>query len=123
MKLARHYYYTKKKEGIIIAETFYKLTAEERETHLCFDTVENKWIADTSIQRDMNKFKKQGWKEISTQLYPDGTVLSMQFEAPYKSITIGKAERPKRVISDAQRLAAAERFKEYQKSKQINKEI
>ena len=43
----------------------YKLTREEHETHLYIDEIDNRWIADTSIQKDINKFKKQGWKMLN----------------------------------------------------------
>lgn len=88
----------------------YKLTKEERETRISFLEIENKWFADTTVQKDMKRFQEQGWFVTGIQHYSDGSVMSMQFEAPRSSITIGKAVRRKRTMSEEQRQAAAKRL-------------
>lgn len=74
-----------------------KLTAEEREIILIMDDKDRKWKASCSSPTYMRKFEKQGWKCTGTEYYRDGTVCTKFYEAPQaSSITIGKAERPKR---------------------------
>ena len=46
--------------------------------------------------------EKQGWKCTTTEYYKDGTVCTKFYEAPCKSISIGKYERPKRNMSEEQ---------------------
>ena len=40
-----------------------KPSVEEQETHLYIDSSET-WLADTTIRKDMTKFKKQGWEIV-----------------------------------------------------------
>jgi hypothetical protein len=93
-------------EEIIQAETESKtcihLTPEEREVILVMDDKDRKWKASCSSPTYMRKFEAQGWKCTETQYYRDGTVCTKFYEAPCKSISIGKYERPKRVMSEEQ---------------------
>lgn len=74
-----------------------KLLPEEREVILIMDDRERKWKASVSSPTYMRKFERQGWTCTGTTYYRDGTVCTKFFEAPCeKSITIGRAERPKR---------------------------
>jgi hypothetical protein len=74
----------------------YRLTPEEREVVLIMDDRDRVWKASCSSPTYMKKFEKQGWKCTDVQYYKDGTVMMKMFEAPCKSISIGKYERPKR---------------------------
>lgn len=74
-----------------------KLLPEEREVILIMDDRERKWKASVSSPTYMRKFERQGWTCTGTSYYRDGTVCTKFFEVPCeKSITIGRAERPKR---------------------------
>lgn len=78
-----------------------RLTKEERETIFRIDELDDQWIADSSIQKDINKLKKMGWVLVNEQLYADGTVMAAQFKAPRKSLSIKKHDpnKPKRTLS------------------------
>ena len=79
-----------------------KLLPEEREIILIMDDRDRKWKARYSTPTYMRKFEKQGWKGTGTEYYKDGTVCIKFYEAPCKSISIGKYERPKRNMSEEQ---------------------
>ena len=79
-----------------------KLLPEEREIILIMDDRDRKWKASCSSPTYMRKFEKQGWKCTGTEYYKDGTVCTKFYEAPCKSISIGKYERPKRNMSEEQ---------------------
>lgn len=79
-----------------------KLLPEEREVILIMDDRDRKWKASCSSPTYMRKFEKQGWKCTKTEYYKDGTVCTKFYEAPCKSISIGKYERPKRNMSEEQ---------------------
>jgi hypothetical protein len=85
------------------------------------DDRDRKWKASCSSPTYMKKFEKQGWKCTKTEYYKDGTVCTKFYEAPCKSVSIGKFERPKRqgyVLSDEQK----EKMKEGRKA-QRNSQI
>lgn len=85
------------------SKTLQKLSQEEREVVLIMDDKTRRWKASCSSHTYMRKFEKQGWKCTDVKYYKDGNVHTKFFEAPCKSISIGKYERPKRVISDEQK--------------------
>ena len=80
-----------------------KLLPEEREIILIMDDRDRKWKASCSSPTYMRKFEKQGWKCTGTEYYRDGTVCTKFYEAPWKSISIGRFERPKRNMTDEQK--------------------
>lgn len=80
-----------------------RLLPEEREVILIMDDRDRKWKASCSSPTYMRKFEKQGWNCTKTEYYKDGTVCTKFYEAPCKSISIGKYERPKRNMSDEQK--------------------
>ena len=86
-----------------INKTSYRLLPEEREVILIMDDRDRKWQASCSSPTYMKKFEKQGWKCVRTEYYKDGTVCTKIYEAPCKSISIGKYERPKRNMSEEQK--------------------
>lgn len=65
-----------------------KLTAEERETLLNYDSVEKMWIMDSTVPKHFRKALKQGWKPINEYVYEDGTVCGMTLVASERAITI-----------------------------------
>ena len=91
-----------------------RLTKEEREVNLIYSELDNKWYADVTVWKYMNKFKKQGWKITNTQYYPNGDIMAMQFEAPAHAISIRTYEKVKREMSDEQRQTMSERMKKIQ---------
>lgn len=64
-----------------------KLTMEERETILVYDSVNKVWRMDTTVSKHANRAKKQEWKQITEYVYDDGVVLGGVFEAPDRSVT------------------------------------
>lgn len=75
----------------------YRLSPEEREVIIVMNDKERKWEASCSSPTYMRKFERQGWTCTGEEYYRDGTVCTKYYEAPMaSSITIGKAERPKR---------------------------
>ena len=78
-----------------------RLTLEERETVLVYNSAEKTWYVDTVVPKHMNKFKKQGWTQTAEYVYEDGTVCGGVFEAPDKGITIRNPNK-KRVMSELQ---------------------
>ena len=78
-----------------------RLSTEERETVMVYDNIDKKWHADTTLPKHVNKFKKQGWIQISEYVYEDGTVCGGAFIAPAKGITIRDPNK-KRVMNELQ---------------------
>lgn len=65
-----------------------KLTLEERETLLNYDSVEKMWIMDSMVPKHFRKALKQGWTPIRQYVYDDGTVCGMVLTGPERAITI-----------------------------------
>lgn len=86
-----------------------KYTREEYEVILSYDYITGQWSAWTNIPAYINKFTKQGWTATREEKYDDGSICSMRFTAPKSSVSIGKAIRPKRNLSDLQRLELKKR--------------
>ena len=78
-----------------------KLSNEERETVLVYDNVDRKWRVDTMLLKHVNKFKKQGWKQIVEYVYEDGSVCGGVFEGGERAITFRNPNK-KRVMSEKQ---------------------
>lgn len=84
-------------QTVIIKE---RLSLEEKETLLLYDTVDKKWTMDTTVLKYYNKAKRQGWKQIKEFVYEDGVVCGGVFEAPDRAVTIRNVD-PKQ-MSDKQ---------------------
>ncbi len=96
-----------------------KLTLEEKEVVINIFRDENgKQLAeiDTSIPKYANKCKKQGWEQISETRHTDGSWIAAVFRASASTVTIGKANKAKRKITEKQR-AALERSNAARKKK------
>ena len=78
-----------------------KLTIEERETVLTYDSVDKVWYADTTVPKHVNKAKKQGWTQTAEYVYEDGAVCGGAFVVPEKAITFRNPNK-KRVMSEKQ---------------------
>lgn len=103
----------------IITKT--KLSADEREVLINLSYGDDGKLyaeIDTSIQKYATKCIKQGWEQISETRHTDGSWVAATFRAPAKAISIGKAERTKRVLTDEQRQAASERMKAAREARQ-----
>jgi hypothetical protein len=92
-----------------------RLSKEERETYYRIDDVDNMWIADAAIPKDIHKLERQGWILIDTQYYKDGEVMSKRFKAPRKCLSPRsynpdkpKSDKPKRIVSEEQKQKMAE---------------
>jgi len=97
-----------------------KVTAEEREVVINLYPDENgEWTAYlyTCVEKYANRCKKKGWTQISETRHSDGTFVGAEFTAPAKAVSIRNATPAKREISEEQRKAASERFKEYRNFK------
>lgn len=91
-------------------------TAEEREVHLWLDDIDRVWKAESSIQKYIRTFQRAGWKQTASQINDNGTEIYAAFEAPAHAISVRKAEKKERVLTDEQRNAAARRMSEARKS-------
>lgn len=65
-----------------------RLTIEERETILNYDSVERAWIMDSTVPKHFRKAMRQGWTPTKQYVYDDGTVCGMVLTAPERAITI-----------------------------------
>lgn len=72
-----------------------RLTNEERETLLNFDSIEKMWTMDSMVPKHFRKALKQGWTPIKQFVYDDGTVCGMILTAPERAITIRNTEKKK----------------------------
>lgn len=72
-----------------------KLTNEERETLLNYDSVERVWIMDSFVPKHFRKALKQGWSPIKQYVYEDGIVCGMTLTAPERAVTIRNVEKKK----------------------------
>ena len=92
------------------------LTAEERETLLRFDYLDQCWYVETSVPTHITKFKKQGWEIVSQTLSKDGSIQAVEFKCDNpSSIIIGKAEKKK--LTEEQRKIVAERLQKARNKK------
>lgn len=93
---------------------------EEREltVNVTMDEQGN-WIAElyTNIHKYHNKCLKQGWTQTSETRHKDGTWIASEFIAPAKAISIGKAIRPKRQMTEEQKQAMSERMIKWRNTK------
>lgn len=72
-----------------------RLTSEERETVLVYDSIDRVWTMDSSVPKHFRKALKQGWTPVRQFVYDDGTVCGMVLTAPDRSVTIRNAEKKK----------------------------
>ena len=92
------------------------LTAEERETLLRFDYLDQCWYVETSVPTHITKFKKQGWEIVSQTLSKDGSIQAVEFKCDNpSSVIIGKAEKKK--LTEEQRKIVTERLQKKKKKK------
>ena len=92
------------------------LTAEERETLLRFDYLDQCWYVETSVPTHITKFKRQGWEIVSQTLSKDGSIQAVEFKCDNpSSISIGNAEKRKIQITEEHRESLRQRMKEMRK--------
>ena len=65
-----------------------KLSAEERETQLNYDSIDKVWVMDSTVPKHFRKALKQGWAPIKQYVYEDGTVCGMVLTAAERAVTI-----------------------------------
>lgn len=100
--------------------TNYKPGKYERELHINIHMNEqDEWVAEiyTNIHKYHNRCIRQGWTQITETVHTDGSWVDGTYVAPARAINIGKAIKPKRTLTDEQKLAAAKRMKEWQEAK------
>ena len=77
-----------------------RLSTEERETILNYDSVDKVWTMDSTVPKHFRKALKQGWTPVRTYVYDDGTVCGMALVASERAITIRNTT--KKQMSDKQ---------------------
>ena len=65
-----------------------RLTPEERETQLNYDSIDKVWVMDSTVPKHFRKALKQGWTPITQYVYEDGTVCGMVLTAAERAVTI-----------------------------------
>ena len=70
-----------------------RLTLEERETILVYDSVDKVWKMSTTITKHLNKAKKQGWLQTEEYIYEDDVICGGVFEAPARAVTFRNVEK------------------------------
>ena len=70
-----------------------RLSAEEREVVLVYDSIDKVWRMDSTIMKYVNKAKKQGWIQLTEYIYEDGVVCGGVFEAPSRAVTIRSTKK------------------------------
>lgn len=93
------------------------------EREVTINILQNKdedWVAElyTNIHKYCTKCLRQGWTQTSETLHKDGTWISATFIAPAKAISIGKAIKVKRQMTEEQKQAAKERMQKWHEQKQ-----
>ena len=72
-----------------------KLTIEERETLLNYDSIEKVWTMESYVPKHFRKAMKQGWTPIRKYVYEDGTVCGMVLTASERAVTIRNVDKKK----------------------------
>ena len=70
-----------------------KVTLEEKETILTYDSIDKMWTMDSVVPKHFRKALKQGWTPIRQYVYEDGTVCGMVLTASERAITIRNATK------------------------------
>ena len=65
-----------------------RLTLEERETLLNYDSIDKVWTMDSMVPKHFRKALKQGWTPIKQYVDQDGTVCGMVLAASERAVTI-----------------------------------
>ena len=96
----------------------YTISQEENETLLRYDYIDQCWYVETSVPTHITKFKKQGWEIVSQTVNENGNVQVVEFKCNNpSSITIGKAEKKKRELTEEQRQKTIERLQKARNKK------
>lgn len=72
-----------------------RLTPEERETILVYDSASKQWIMDSTVAKHFNKAVRQNWIPKKQYVYEDGTVCGMVLTAPDRAVTIRNTDKKK----------------------------
>ena len=65
-----------------------RLTNEEKETILSYDSIDKTWNMYSTVPKHFRKALKQGWSLIKQYVYDDGTVCGMELVAQDRAVTI-----------------------------------
>lgn len=99
-----------------------KLSREEQETYLHMNALNDVVVIESSVPKDINKFRKLGYEVIQENKYPNGEICSVLFRVPRKAITFRSMESVNRPLSEAQqRSLEAMRLKTSFTGKKTNK--
>ena len=88
---------------MIILDTikvYSRLTVEEKETLLNYDSINKEWIIDSTVPKHFRRALNKGWTPIKQYVYEDGTVCGMVLKASERAITI--RDVAKRKMSEKQ---------------------
>ena len=92
------------------------LTAEERETLLRFDYLDQCWYVETSVPTHITKFKKQGWEIVSQTLSKDGSIQAVEFKCNKQKKKKKKKKKKREIqITEEHRESLRQRMKEMRK--------
>jgi len=84
--------------------------AEERETLIRMDELDDFWIVETNVRTMLTKLKKLTVLEIIDEEVEDGRVIAGTYRLPSNAISIGNG-RAKREYSEEERKVMSERAK------------
>lgn len=88
--------------------------ADERETHISTSDIDNEWVVFTRQRKIINKLTKLGYEMFNVEL-EDGKVVSCEFHLNLNKITFKNAIVNKRIYTDEERAAIAERLSKNRK--------
>lgn len=77
-----------------------RLSQEEKETLITYDSVSKMWIMDSTVPKHFRKALKQCWEPVKQYVYDDGSVCGMVLMASERAITIRNTT--KKVMSEKQ---------------------
>ena len=71
-----------------IIKVYNKITLEEKEAVLTYDSIDKIWTMYSTIPKIFRKALKQGWTPIKEYIYDDGTICAMMLTGPERAVTI-----------------------------------
>jgi hypothetical protein len=86
-----------------------RLSPEEKETILHYDTIDKVWVMDSTVPRHYSKALKQKWKPITEYVYEDGTVCGMVLTASERSVTIRSTDKKKMSEKQMKNLSSSDK--------------
>lgn len=82
---------------------------DERESHISTSDVDNEWVVFTRQKKMISKLIKLGYTPVNVEM-EDDKIVGCEFHLDLNKITFKKAITTKRVYTDEERAAIAERL-------------